>query len=82
MELIDSIDIGDEVICDYCNATISDDEKEQGFFVGTNAVCQECGKDIRVSDYAKFEVEHVSSNFKQAVLKRRNGNNRIEIYSY
>ena len=80
MELIDSIDIGNEVICDYCNKTIAEDEQE-GFFVGSNAVCAECGKDIRVSDYQRFDVTHVSKDFKQAVLRKRNGNNCIEIYS-
>jgi hypothetical protein len=81
MELIDSIDIGEEVICDYCNRTITDEDSE-GFFVGTNAVCADCGKDIRVSDYEKFGVSHISKDFKQAVLHKRNGNNCIEIYSY
>ena len=80
MQLIDSVDIGDEVICDYCNRTITDDDKD-GCFVGSYAVCPDCAKDIRVDQYLDKDIEFVSGSFRQAVLKRRNGNNRIEIWS-
>ena len=56
--------------------------KEEGFFVGLSAVCAECGGKIRVSNYAENEIEHVADHFRQAVLEKRNGNNRIEIYSW
>jgi len=79
MPLLDVIDIGEEVICDFCNNSYDDDSVEGGCFIGTYAVCPECTKDVKSSE--EEEIEFIQGSFRQAVLKKRNGDNTIKIWS-
>lgn len=78
MPFLDVIDIGDEVICDFCNLSFDDDSAEGGCFIGSYAVCPECTKGIKPSD--EEEIEYIQGPFRQAVLKKRDGDNTIKIW--
>ncbi|NMC35228.1 MAG: hypothetical protein GYA36_22645 [Veillonellaceae bacterium] len=78
MPLLDVIDVGDEVVCDFCNTGFEDDSVEGGCFIGTYAVCPACTKDIKASD--EEEIEYIRGSFRRAVLKKRDGDNTIKIW--
>jgi len=80
MPLIDVIDIGEEVVCDFCNLSFEDDSAEGGCFIGTYAVCPACtqARDTKSSD--EEPVEFIKGSFRQAVLKSRRGDNTIKIW--
>jgi hypothetical protein len=61
----------DEVICDFCNRTVTPEE-EGGCFIGSYAVCPDCTK-TRLSDESRKDAELVSGSFVQAVYKKRQG---------
>jgi predicted amidophosphoribosyltransferase len=38
------VDVGNDVICDICNADYTDSEELGGILIGTYAICPECAK--------------------------------------
>jgi hypothetical protein len=72
-----SIDIGDTVVCDYCNADYTESDEGGGVLLGSYAVCPAC--------VVKFKLTKVDATcpagmtFKEWVLQLRNGNNTIRV---
>lgn len=76
------IDIGDMVLCDYCNADYTESEACGGGIVDSYAVCPQCIRKV----YRKGETPDVicpeGMTFKEFVLTLRNGDNSIVIASW
>ena len=70
-----SIDIGDTVLCDVCNADYSESDEQGGVLLGSSAICPGCTKKWKVEDAVCPE----GMSFREWVLKLRNGNNTISI---
>lgn len=54
------IDIGDDVVCDYCNGDYTESEETGGILIGSYAICPVCSErvkaipDDRAKDGEKF----------------------------
>ncbi len=81
MPFINIIDIGEEVLCDYCNTAIEDDSIEGGCFVGSYAVCPACTRDKGLKSSDEEPVDFIQGSFRRAVLKKRDGDNTIKIWT-
>lgn len=77
------IDIGDAVVCDFCNADYTDSEESGGVLIGSFAVCPRCAPDaLRSADKHGEPVDAVcppDKSFKEWVLELRGGDNTIRI---
>lgn len=72
-----TIDVGNLVVCDYCNEDYSFSDKKGGVLINNEAVCPNC-----VTDELKQKAESVcptSASFKDWVLQLRDGDNNITI---
>jgi len=47
------LDIGDKVICDYCDKDYSDSDEEGGILFQSKAICPKCAPDtlVRIKKY-------------------------------
>jgi hypothetical protein len=82
------IDIGDTVVCDWCNADYTESDESGGFLFGSHAVCPKCAPDgrERIKGYGE-ERDIVAEcppelSFKAWVLQLRGGDNTIRIQSW
>ncbi|MEK7561044.1 MAG: hypothetical protein AAB539_03760 [Patescibacteria group bacterium] len=77
------IDIGDTVVCDFCNLDYTDSDESGGVLIGSFAVCPRCAPDaIRNAEKYHEPVDAVCpphKSFKQWVLDMRGGDNTIRI---
>ncbi len=73
-----SIDIGDTVVCDYCNEDYTESEKTGGMIVGSYAVCPKCERHSMLVD-ANY-VCRPGESFKHFVLRTRE-HSTIGIYT-
>lgn len=74
------IDIGDTVVCDWCNADYTDSPESGGVLVGSYAVCPQCEGRV-----APDEVDvrcPTGVPFRDWVLDLRGGDNTIRITSF
>jgi hypothetical protein len=84
----DIIDLGDTVLCDYCNADYTESDDTGGLIVGSDAVCPRCEPDtrewLRRSGQARAitAVCPAGMSFWRFVLNIRNGDNTIRIRSW
>lgn len=82
---IDTIDIGDTVLCDLCNADFTDKSDTGGFVFESKAVCPNCTPDFLRSVRDNHELEYVRAicpegmPFREFILRYRNGNNTISV---
>ncbi len=77
---IEFIDIGDSVLCDYCNKDYSESDLEGGALVGSYAVCPEC-----IAKGSRIKADRMcpeGMTFKEFVLQVRNGNDFIAIQTF
>ena len=82
----DSIDIGDTVVCDFCNADYTDSDEWGGVLIGSYAVCPACAPAAmhKAEKYGE-PVDAVcppDKSFKEWVLELRGGDNTIRISSW
>lgn len=63
------IDIGDTVVCDFCNEDYTESNKVGGLIVGGYAICPKCEKHsmLRDADY----VSKPGESFKAFVIRTR-----------
>jgi hypothetical protein len=71
------IDIGDTVVCDYCNTDYSDSDEQGGILLGSSAICPTCVTKFSITDMDAECPPGVS--FKDWVLWLRNGDNTIRM---
>lgn len=90
MELIEEYDIGDMVVCDWCNADFTAEPSSLetgGFLFGSDGICPRC--EDRARGYIeKFNEHHMikaeakpKETFKAFILRIRNGNNKVKFYA-
>lgn len=72
-------DIGDTVVCDYCNRDYTESEATGGLIVGSYAVCPKCERNslLKDADY----VSKPGETFKDFVLRVRE-HNTVGIYTF
>lgn len=83
------IDIGDQVICDFCSKEWTPDMLEQGgLLFQSKAVCPDCAPELR-ADVAKngggrfIKAEQPTfSTFHAWVMALRGGDNTMKVYTY
>lgn len=63
------IDIGDAVVCDFCNRDYTESEEVGGLIVGSYAVCPQCENHALLKD-ADY-VSRPGESFKDFVLRTR-----------
>lgn len=71
------IDVGNLVVCDYCNKDYSFSDKKGGLLIDNEAICPNC-----VTDELRLKAESVcptDMSFKDWVLQLRDGDNSVTI---
>ena len=74
------MDIGNTVVCDFCNDDYTESEEKGGCLIGSYAVCPKCEKDVT----EKKDIDQLcppDTSFRKWVLDLRGGDNTIKIYS-
>ena len=80
-QLID--DLGDRVICDYCNKEWTDSDKSGGFIFGGHAICPDCAPASmeRIKRYGEqWNIKATcpkDMSFKDFVVNYRGENNKV-----
>jgi hypothetical protein len=73
------INIGDSVVCDYCNDDYTNSDKCGGGIVGSDAVCPECIRTVCSNGQELDMACPEGMTFKEFVLRYRDGNDYIVI---
>lgn len=76
------IDIGNMVVCDYCNTDYTESELSGGCLLGSSAVCPECIEDLYRGGDEPDLLCPEGMSFKEFVQRIRNGNNLITIETF
>ena len=74
------MDIGDTVVCDFCNDDYTESEEQGGCLIGSYAICPKCEKEVEHRE----EIDQLcpkDTQFRKWVLDLRGGDNTIKIYS-
>lgn len=80
------INIGDEVICDWCSDDFTDSDAKGGFLFQSKATCPTCAPGIEASAKKYGEERFIRERcpdgmtFKEFVLRLRSGNNSITVF--
>lgn len=74
------INIGDMVLCDYCNGDYTNSDECGGLLINNNAVCPQCITESRIAQAELICPPMIA--FKEWVLALRNGNNTITIETF
>jgi hypothetical protein len=81
MKIIDQVDIGDSVCCDFCNEEFKGNPVSGGVLFGSYAVCPTC------EPKTTAEPEHIKArcppdkSFHQFIMEVRGGDNTITVYT-
>ena len=84
---IETIDIGDTVLCDDCNADYTTRKDSGGFLFGSKAICPECQPKWLDLAQKHNETHHITQrcpegmSFADWCRRLRGGNNTITSYS-
>ena len=85
MSKVTTIDIGNKVNCDCCNANYTDSEAQGGLLFNGKAICPACAPDWEEGAARHGETQYITAraaegqSFRAFVLGIRNGNNTIRI---
>ena len=77
----DIIDIGDTVLCDFCNDDYTDSDAQGGALVGSYAICPQCASEINDTGEPIITCPE-GMRFRDWVLRLRGGRNTIEITTF
>ena len=78
MKLLTVIEIGNTVLCDFCNTEYTDSDATGGCLIGSYAVCPKCTPRLNKKEVDIFCPPEMQ--FRHFVLKVRGGDNTIKIY--
>jgi hypothetical protein len=87
MRIIDQVDVGDSVCCDYCNEEFKGNPASGGFLFGSYACCPTCEPRmlarIKKAGEERFIKERCppGMSFHSWVMELRGGNNTITTYT-
>jgi hypothetical protein len=82
-----SVDIGEIVVCDFCNEDYTDSSAVGGMLFGSYATCPKCAVRMMPQIERDNETGHIrkvcpdGQTFKAFVLELRGGNNTITIFT-
>lgn len=82
---IEEFDIGNTVLCDFCNEDFTHSEAKGGLLFQSKAACPNCAPSIQASAVRHGETQYIrlvcpdDMAFKDFVLWIRGGNNKIRI---
>ena len=85
--MIETIDIGDQVLCDGCTADFTNRTESGGFLFGSKAVCPDCAPALLVDLKKGREDKFIKAfcppwmSFRDWCLMLRGGDNTIRIRS-
>jgi hypothetical protein len=77
---IEIIDIGNTVLCDFCNMDYTESDEPGGCLMGSYAICPRCTPKLNKREVDVFNLPTVP--FRKFVLKIRGGDNTIKIVSF
>lgn len=86
MKLVEVKDIGQSVVCDFCNADHSEHSEPGGFLFGSYAVCPTCAKRALPEIQRDGDAGRIKGfcppdkTFRDWVLELRGGDNTIKYY--
>lgn len=87
-KIIQEIDLGNKVFCDVCNGDFTNSDEQGGFVFGSKGYCPKCAKERLPAIKGYSEENYIKAfcpenmSFKDFILKYRNGNNFIRVYSF
>lgn len=87
MRIIESIDIGNHVECDFCSKDYTGSDEIGGLLFGSKGVCPDCSPALLISvkEYNEqaFIKAYAKENepFREFILRLRNGNNQVITYT-
>lgn len=79
MKLTSVIDVGESVVCDFCNDDFTESEETGGALIGSYAICPKCTAGVK----HKEEIDiccPAGTQFRKWVLQLRGGDNTIKTY--
>lgn len=76
------IDIGDTIMCVFCNADYSENNESGGGLVGDYAVCPDCLEKVYLDGHMPDLVCPKGVTFKEFVLRIRDSRNFIAIQTF
>jgi hypothetical protein len=85
---VTEIDIGDTVICDYCNTDYTNSDETGGICFGGDSICPKCTlvalEEIKTNDEEEYIDAYCPDDmtFKDFVLTLRHGDNLIKFVEY
>lgn len=88
MKVIETIDIGEDVMCDWCGDDYTNSEESGGITFGSKACCPACEGKVEASAINYGETHLLGErcpegmSFKNWVLKLRGGDNTIRIVTF
>lgn len=86
-ETLEIIDIGNQVICDWCGTDFTDRDDQGGILFGSKACCPICTLEVERSAMRYQEYHYIKGrcpagmSFREWVLELRGGDNTIKFYS-
>jgi hypothetical protein len=85
--LIQESDLGDSVLCDYCNTEFKGRDDSGGILAGSYAICPLCAPKA-IADHEKYgEMSRITARcppdmtFHAWCMRLRNGDNTIRTYA-
>lgn len=88
MQVVETFDIGDEVIYDLCSKDFTHSDACGGFLFGGKGVCPDCADDFMVNVKKYNEEQYIKATcppdktFKQFILDIRGGDNTVTIETF
>lgn len=79
------VDIGDIVVCDFCNKDYTDSAEPGGFLFGSKGVCPACAPKMLESIQRYQEESYIrerandGESFKDFIVRMRGGVNTIQV---
>lgn len=87
LNLKESFDFGNQVVCDICDADFTGSDEVGGILFGGKACCPQCAPRIEALAIKYNEQEHIKARcpegmaFYEWALSLRGGNNEVKIYT-
>lgn len=84
----DEIEVGNEILCDICNEDYTNSDEHGGFLFESKGICPKCAPSFEKSARGYGEEKYITErckkgeSFKDFILRIRQGDNAIKIFSF